>query len=353
MAISNWPVKRLRVLIKGQQGQGGGNSVTVTNGEIEDILDKMSDDHQPGNDAGKDAPVPDEAKDDGGKAGGEIDENGEKIDNEIQEGAQNGQKEGAQNPQSAPPSPTNTKGGKGGPGAYHDMNATVDYSKIKPKFNWKQLIQRFIMSHKPRPEETYAKPSRKSVSGMHIAGQMGAAAIKPGEKPLDEVDAKLGFVIDSSGSMSSVIGTVMSNAIVLLKMPIFKKSMVTVIKYSGHNSIHKVKFAQNQAAEVKDFDEKPKVWPLKATEAVFGKHIGAGTNFDNALTTQINKMLTGGYNVVMFPDSDILAGANLVNFVSLFKKHAAQVFVVFDSRQSYLQFRQTVGLATANITYFQ
>lgn len=352
MAISTWPKKKLRVLVKGEKGEGGGGG-SITNAEIEDILDKMSDDHQPGNDAGKDAPVPDEAKDDAGKAGGEIDENGEKIDKEIAEGAQNGQKEGAQKPQSGPPSPVNTKGGKGGPGGYFDQNAKVDYSKIKPKFNWKQLIQRFLMSHKPRPEETYAKPSRKSVTGMHVAAQMGAAAIKPGEKPLDEVDAKLGFVIDSSGSMSSVISTVMSNAMVLLKMPIFKKSVITVIKYSGHNTIHKVKFAQNQAAEVKDFDDKPKIWPLKATDAVFGKHIGAGTNFDQALTTQINKMLVAGYNVVMFPDSDILAGANLVHFVSLFKKYAAQVFVVFDCRQSYLQFRQTVGLSTANITYFQ
>lgn len=352
MAISTWPKKRLRVLVKGQQGQGGGGG-SITNAEIEDILDKMSDDHSPGNEQGKNEKIPDEAKDDAGKAGGEIDENGEKIDKEIAEGAANGQKEGAEKPQSAPPSPVNTKGGKGGPGGYFDQNATVDYSKIKPKFNWKQLIQRFIMSHKPRPEETYAKPSRKSVSGMHIAGQMGAAAIKPGEKPLDEVDVKLGFVIDSSGSMSSVISTVMANAIQLLKNPIFKKCVVTVIKYSGHNSIHKVKVATNQAAEVKAVNEKPKVWPLKAQEAVFGKHIGAGTNFDSALTGHINTMLEDGYNVVMFPDSDILAGANLVHFVSLFKKYSAQVFVVFDCRASYLQFRQTVGLSTANVTYFQ
>jgi hypothetical protein len=352
MGTSVWPIKRLKVLVKGQQGQGGGGG-SITNAEIEDILDKMSDDHQPGNEAGEEAPIPDDAKDDGGKAGGEIDENGKAIDEQIKEGAENGQKEGAQKPQAAPPSPTNTKGGKGGPGAYFDQNAKVDYNKIKPKFNWKQLIQRFIMSHKPKPEETYAKPSRKSVSGMHIAGQMGAAAIKPGEKPLDEVDVKLGFVIDSSGSMSSVIGTVMANAIQLLKNPIFKKCVVTVIKYSGHNSIHKVKVATNQAAEVKDVDEKPKLWPLKAQEAVFGKHIGAGTNFDQALTNQIQKMLDKGYNVVMFPDSDILAGANLVNFVKVFQKNASQVFVVFDCRNSYIQFRQTVGLSTANVTYFQ
>ncbi len=351
MATETWPVKKLRVLVKGKPGSGGKGGGRITNAEIEDILDKMSDDHTPGNEAGKDAPVPDEAKDDGGKAGGEIDENGKNIDEQIQEGSENGQKEGAEKPV-GPPSPTNTKGGKGGPGGYHDTNSKVDYNKIKPRFNWKQLIQRFIMSHKPKPEETYAKPSRKSVSSMHVAGQMGAAAIKPGEKPLEEVDAKLGFVIDSSGSMSSVIGTVMSNAMVLLKNPIFKKSIVTVIKYSGHNTIHKVKFATNQAAEVKDFDEMPKQWPLKANEAVFGKHIGAGTNFDDALTMQINKMLEAGYNVVMFPDSDILAGANLVHFVSVFKKHAAQVFVVFDCRASYVEFRQKVGLGTANITYF-
>lgn len=353
MATSTWPIKKLRVLVKGQQGQGGGGGGTITNAEIEDILDKMSDDHEPGNEAGKNGTVPDDLKDDAGKANDQIDKNGKNINDQIKEGADNSQKEGAQTPQSAPPSPVNTTGGKGGPGGYFDQNATVDYNKIKPKFNWKQLIQRFIMSHKPRPEETYAKPSRKSVSGMHVASQMGAAAIKPGEKPLDEVDVKLGFVIDSSNSMSSVIGTVMANAIQLLKNPIFKKCVVTVIKYSGHNSIHKVKVATNQATEVKDVDEKPKIWPLKAQEAVFGKHIGAGTNFDQALTNQIQKMLDKGYNVVMFPDSDILAGANLVNFVKVFQKHAPQVFVVFDSRSSYVKFRQEVGLSTANITYFQ
>lgn len=350
--VSTWKQDDLKVIMKGQKGQSGEggqeapDNVEITQEDIEDILDGMSDDHKPGEEQGEKADIPDDTTE------SEIDENGNKIDKEVEQGGKKGQGQEPEPGEEGAESTGKEGSGGGGPGKGKPMNKNLDVNKIQPKFNWKTLIQRFIMSRKPKSEETYSKPSPKGVTGAHIASQLGAAAIKPGEKPLDEVDAKLGFVIDSSASMSSVITTVMANAIALLKQPMFKKATVTVIKYSGNNSMHKVIFAQNKAAEVENAAEKPKIWPLKATDAVFGKHIGAGTNFDAALTARIQSMLSLGYNVVFFPDSDILAGANLVNFISVFKTHAQQVFVVFDCHRSYIDFRQKVGTCTANITYF-
>ena len=121
---------------------------------------------------------------------------------------------------------------------------------------------------------------------MEIARQVGAAAIKPAEKPLDFVDAKIGFVMDSSGSMSGVIGKVMSNAVQLLKSPKFKYSQSMVIKFSSTYEIFKVNFAQNKAAKIPDVKASVRNYPDTA-ESVFSVHYGAGTDFSAKLAEQI------------------------------------------------------------------
>src|SRR5271168_2474247 len=87
MATNRWPQKKLKVIVKGQKGGGGKGGMTITNAEIEDILDRMSDDHDPGQAEGKGKEIPDDVKDDAGKAGGQIDENGKKVDDAVAEGA--------------------------------------------------------------------------------------------------------------------------------------------------------------------------------------------------------------------------------------------------------------------------
>lgn len=313
--------------------------------QISDQMNGNSDDHRPGQKAGEKKVEQGDADD---VKPGDIDKNGEQIKKEMEKG-----KDADPNAkQEDGPGKGENNEEKNQPNKGHADPHDVDYSKIVPKFNWKQLIKKFVMSARPKFEDTYAKPHRRSVTATHTMVQVGAAAVKPAEKPMDFSDSKLAFIIDSSGSMSSIITTVFANAIKLLKLPMFINTYVSVIKYSGTNIIHKVNYARNCAAKVSSVEEKPKSYPLKASD-VFGKHMGAGTNFDEVMVQQIRHLLDTKHNVVLFPDSDLLSGYNLVHFVSLFKEKAPQVFVVFDSRQSYIQFRQTTGISTANVTYFQ
>ena len=277
--ISNWKPEELKVIMKGKKGQGGqgggkipsnveiemepgededddgeggdpglpgepqpgegegGGPPDLTQEEIEEILGKMADDHEPGQEDGKKKDLPDDVTEQ------QIDDLNKQIDKEIEKGGQKAQGKGPK--PGEPGSDEEGEGGegkpgdgKGGPGSGKERaNQGIDPKKIQPKFNWKTLIQRFIMARKPKAEETYTKVSPKGITGAHVAAQLGAGAIKPGEKPLDEFDIKLGFLIDSSGSMTGVIEKVMTNAIALLKQPMFKRAAVAVVKYSGDHSM--------------------------------------------------------------------------------------------------------------------
>lgn len=309
------------------------------------ILDGMSDDHGPGQQQGEQADV-------SGKdiTPDKIDEQTKKITKQMEEAedsspADREKKAKADAEKSAKEAQGNQNAGRN-PAAHE-----VDYSKIKPAFNWQTLMKKFIQSATPKMDTTYAKPARRSASGLDIARQVGSAAIKPGEKAMDFADMNLGFVIDSSGSMSSIIATVLSNSMNLLKQPIFAKSQALVFKFSGDYEIYKVNFRSNLAAQVQTFAEKPKNYPLK-TSTVLGTHIGSSTDFSAALATEVASAVQHKYNIVMFLDADILAGSNLTNFVNLLKSATRGIFVIFDSRHTYVEFRQRTGFSTPNITHF-
>lgn len=303
-------------------------------------LDDMSDDHEPGQQQGESEEVTGEA------TPADIDENAKTIERKMGEA-----KDSSEHERDAPATPPKAQP-SGSPGTgKHDKPQGIDYSKIMPTFNWQTLIRRFVQSAQPRSEETYAKPHRRNVSGLDIARQVGASAIKPAEKPMDFSDVRLGFVIDSSGSMSGVITTVMSNVVNLMKTPVFRRSQVLFFRFSGSYEVYKMVFSTNQAGKVATWKDKPK-YDHKATDLI-NQHFGAGTVFSASLAGEIGEALGAGYNMVFFLDSDILAGENLKNFLGLIKAAPKNVFVIFDTRDTYISFRQNAGVTTPNITYFQ
>lgn len=309
---------------------------------IKDALDRLGDDHEPGQSEGA-------AGDAGGMKPEDIDKAGKSSESKIKEGEDLTADEAAE--KAAAGEGKGDKGkapGNGGGNGAQDL----DYSNIRPTFNWQALVKRFFAKAIPKSEETYSKPARRSVSSMDIARQVGAAAIKPAEKPLDFVDAKIGFVIDSSGSMSGVIGKVMTNAVQLLKSPKFKYSQSMVIKFSSKYEIFKVNFAMNKAAQVPDVKSSVRIYPETA-DSVFGVHYGAGTDFSAALAEQITIAAKAGWNMIFFLDDDILATSNFTNFAAVLKASPANVFVIFDRRETYLGFRKKAGMSTPNITYFE
>lgn len=352
MATSTWPIKRLKVLVKGEKSSGKGGGGRITNAEIEDILDRMSDDHEPGNSEGAKAEVDDSAKDDAGKAGGEIDENGKKIDDQIAEGADKGQQEGAEKQQEAPARSGPAQNSKDGTRQKGSGDSKVDYSQIKPKFNWKHIVQRFIASSLPKPEETYAKPSRKSVTGMHVAAQVGAAAIKPGEKMGEVIDLKLAICMDCSGSMLGSIAQMYGEANKLLKDPRFAKSEVYVLKFSDRHEIYKCVFAKNKAHKVTNVSEKSGGSYELTAQQVFATAQGGGTEISPASAADTLVLLGRGYNCLLLTDTDILWGHNIKLVLDLIKRHPNQMFVVMRDRNCYIEWRKQTGIATPNISHF-
>ncbi len=241
---------------------------------------------------------------------------------------------------------------KGGRGKGSDANPSeVDYSKIQPKFNWNQIIKMFIASAGEEVEETYQKPSRRSISGIHTARQTGAGAMKPGENVLDAKEVKLAFVIDSSGSMSSIIATMYANIANLLKSNArLSNALFTIIKFSDNWHAWKGMFKSDKAVAVSNVLEKPTRFDGKMS-VIFKQHYGSVTNFSADLRENIQKLIKDKYNILIFSDSDVSSGDNMKELVELIKTPGGKVFIIFDTRSSYLEFRKNSGFSTQNITY--
>ncbi len=307
---------------------------------MQDILDSLGDDHDQGQQQGAESETGE------GSTTEDIDKASGRVEEQMKEGEDLTSQEASEKAgQSA--------GGAGGsPGTGgKNSNVELDYNNIRPQFNWQGVVKRFMARAVPRVEETYSKPSRRSVSSLETARQVGAAALKPGEKISEFKDVKVGFCIDSSGSMSSVIGTVMANAANLLKQPAFKYAQAAVIKFSSTADMFYVNFNQNKAAKVNSFKDKPGQYNLTVDD-VFGVHFGAGTVFSANMADEIIGMIKHGYNFVFFFDDDIMAKHNLEQFLRVMKAQPANVFVIFDRRQTYVKFRQAAGVSTPNITHF-
>jgi len=312
---------------------------------LEDLLNKLSDDHSIGEQQGQESDVTSEDGDmddierNADRIGKSIDEEKDVDPNEaIKKG------DGELIPGQRRDNEPGKKAGKG---------YEVDYSKIKPTFNWKQLIQLFIASMKPKSEETYEKPHRRSVSSIDTIRQVGAAAIKPAERTLEIMtDLKLAFLIDSSGSMGNTIKTVFSNITKLLSVPIYGKSAVIVMEFDVIHNMYKVIYAQNKGAKVSSHTEKPKKWPINP-KTILSVHRGGGTELTPAIAADALKLLADRYNIIMFLDRDCMWDVNYNHVLNILKTGPRQVFIVFDSRDTYIEFRKKTGFSTKNITYFE
>ena len=245
------------------------------------------------------------------------------------------------------------KGGGGGRGAGKDNRQGIDYTKIRPEHNWEKIISMFIASAGEEWEETYARPSRKSIQSMHVAAQTGKGAMKPGELVEDAKDIRLAFVVDSSGSMGSVIETVYANIAHLLGASNkYDKTVFTLIKFSDSYQVWKGMWAPDLAGQAPKDDilDVPVSYDRKMSE-VFKEHYGSTTNFGATIASDIKKLLDAKYNVIIFSDSDLSDGANGEELKNLIKHNLGKVFALFDNRGTWLHFRKFSRLDTANISY--
>lgn len=204
--------------------------------------------------------------------------------------------------------------------------------EIKPKFNWKTLIKNLVTSSVPQTDVTYAKPSRKAVTGISIAAQTGAGALKPGEKVLEESKAKLVFVFDTSGSMYSEVPRVMSEVRNLLKQLGKSHLEMGVVFFAGQDKSFVVNMGADSYAKVPQIADisKPvaKQDLKKGYRTVFTLGATGGTEFTKKMSDQLVQLASEGYNILVFSDLDIVASDNFANFKWLWQSHKEKTFLV-------------------------
>ena len=318
--------------------------------DVEKQMKRMSDEHEPGQNEGKEMQEGEDMEEGEGKEA--IDKKFKQTEKQMEDAKDMDDAE-AKDAKAGENQKATEKSGAGGRGSRDMGDHGIDYDKIKPKFNWKTLIKLFVASMGNDTEETYQKPSRRSISGMHTAAQTGSGAMKPGDMPVDLKTAKLAFCVDSSGSMGHIIEKVYSNINLLLKANVaLQNAMFTLIKYSGGFEVFKGIFKGDKAGKVDSVSDKPAKMDLKMND-VFNKHLGGGTNFDAALSHQLQLLIKDKNNVIILSDSDILSGDNFTELMKVINTPGGKVFIIFEDRDCYIKFRQQAKMSSPYFTYFE
>jgi len=293
--------------------------------EVKEKMDQKSDDHNPGQKQG--------ASSDPGKTNnkkpGDIDEHGKKIADEMKKPGKS----------KTPPDDSDPKGKpdqNAGPGKNVGKGGLIDQNYV-PTYNWRDLLSLFVKSAgKGKEETTYTRQHRSGITGIDVMVQRGAGAIKPAVRPQPYVDLKLAFVLDVSGSMSSAIKVVYANAKALLSQPVFAKSEVYILKFSGRVEIYKGIFARNLARKMDNVtsDKKQVMYDSTMTDVFKSAEMG-GTTFGAVKTTDMQSLLSQGYNVLLITDTDILDESNLKLVLPLIQSHPKQMFVMLATQRDY------------------
>ena len=336
--------------------------------QVQDALDGMGDNHdsggepgEPGEGEGKPSSGSGEPKegdkgdDKNGDIFDEMDKNNEDIEKKIGGGKEVSSEDKAEKPDPNKPM-TNGSGageGRGGRGGKGDGDGSkFDYSKVRPTFTWKKLLDRMITDASTSSEETFQKPHRRNITGVHLAQQTGAGAMKPGEVPLEN-ELKLGFVVDTSGSMTGVVPTIYSNIENLLKTKQNASAKeFYLIKFSGNHYIYKCNYKANRYRQLAAVDDKSAKMREGSVKELFSKHIGAATNFTDEMTADIELLAKKKYNILIMSDSDILYDENFANVKKLVTEQK-NVFFILDSRDTFIRMAEMLKQISRNITYFE
>lgn len=225
-------------------------------------------------------------------------------------------------------------------GGNHELN----YSQITPKYKWDALLRKMVTELTFTVDQTYQKISRRAIGTMQQVITRGHGAVKPGDiKNPSKKKIKLAVVVDSSGSMSYVIQTVMAN---LDKLLIQRQGITGVSDefylfiFSGDYDIYKCTPGKGGMAENIPEVDSTKPGPLGKVKLshVLSHHKAGGTVFSSKLAGEIKKLAGRGYNCLIVSDGDMLSGENFTNFKQLYESHRKNVWLLLDSRPTFESF---------------
>ena len=312
--------------------------------QMEKIMGGLGDDHEPH--AGEKQPqlIPADA------SPGELEEHSKKTSGKA------GKEPGEGKPGEGEKSGQGPSGkGPGGRAQGSSTPTAIDYGSIKPRFNWKDLINKLVKSSDTL-EVTYQKIHRRNITSVHLATQVGAAVVRPGEKVVPSNLAKLCLVIDSSGSMHEAIKTVFANVTKLFNETGNGVSRTFVIaEFSNDYHLYSCTLSgkTGSAIEIKG-PEGVKAGGSGARmdlSSLMNRHQGGGTNFSDELAKKLGEFAAEKYNILILTDSDIAAAGNMEAFLNLYNSHRDRVYLILDSRATFTSMVQKMKHASANITH--
>lgn len=244
-----------------------------------------------------------------------------------------------------------------------ELNDKIDGAR---PVDWKKLIKAMIPKEKEVEEESLTRMHRRTVGQLALGADK--VSIKAGTIKGASPTQSLLFILDSSGSMGSVIDTISTELLRLIdKNKTFGIHNMYIIRFDSTYDVYKVKLDMKGSKHTyqplanpldiinskKESDVK-----LKGTEKpikeLFQMRWGAGTEFPDAIFRIIKELLDQEFNQVIFSDTDIIWGDNIVNLARACKlgmKKAYSFNVILDSERSYKEVKKALGGSYKYMSY--
>lgn len=316
--------------------------------KAEQMMDDMTDEHSQGEG---------ESEGDGeGKGKGDM------TDDEIRDAMDRAYKETEDGMAKAGEETPSDKKGKaqkqssGGRGVGDGKSKEITKSDVRPPINWRALIKKMVsQADHFEPTSSYTKMHRNTAAKVTVAVQSnGPSAVQPGERDEDDQLLKIAFIVDSSGSMSTLLPSIYNNISLALKTGGTKVSPeFMLIKFSsGHES-----FACNAKKRV-GVAASPKQYLAGvnysknsiSTDVIFKTGEQGATNYTGEMTGMAKTLANAGFNVMIFTDSDVLAGHNLEEIKKTVAACGKKFFLVLDSLQTYQKAEAQMPSISNNIS---
>lgn len=344
-----------------QQGEGGGEGEEGEEGEEEDIDSEAAEEleRQAGDDH---SGHHEEGEGEEGEEGEPKDAQGNPIDQEdIEEHSKRvsskaGKQQDSGGEEGSAQADKSGKGARGGRGAGGTTAPrTVDWQSMRPRYDWKTLLTRLVRSS-TSTELTYQKVHRRNITSVHVAADVGAGVVRPGEKEVESNLVKLCLVVDSSGSMHESIKTVLANVQKLLTENTASVSRsFAFVEFSSNYHMYLCTVSGRSGTavpikSVKDIGAKSAAKP-ETISALLTRHQGGATNFSSELAAELSAFAAQKYNILIMTDTDIMASGNREAFLDLYAKHHSQVYLILDNQSSWQSVVKSMQSASANISH--
>lgn len=225
-----------------------------------------------------------------------------------------------------------------------------------PKLNWKAMLKKMVPSGVEK-NETYSKPSRRTTSSMVTIAQTGAGVVKPGLKEIDSEKKGLCFILDNSGSTMGKIGEMQSDIMSLLAKEAKKlNGVMYVMKFSNDVHYFKVDVKTKKYARITDVADfittgKSNIKCDEPITGLFKTTYGGGTELTSKITMACKTLFELKFNVVMFSDTDIVAGNNATQLQQIYNAGKKQLAIIGCDKNDYKAFVDLLG-SKGNITYY-